>query len=365
MCSQKFAMTALVIGAMAGSVSMPVQAQQKKKPVLATSGQAQLNGLNAQFGTIYTLKSKFNFEILKARYTMEPFASYGIVAPQTDQKVLVVDIAIKNTIPSDNFFNVEGFASAFDEKGQQYNFGSGCLALKSLGRKSPNTNLKPGQGLGQPALNDPLEMAVVLPAKARIVKIILNTGRLGTSDSVMRYYVAGATKEEAGETGNPSNIIAPMPENVRDTSDKSGAVALTEGIGKIGEYEPSRKYGLKLEDISVSTEKFKGEAAPEGKKFVVATITAKLLIDENSQDIGEVTGGDYPLYAITDADGERYKPYAYRKSRTDEDADHRFQLGDEYKFRIVFLVPKDAPLKKLTLGAGGGPKWIYDISNIK
>ena len=107
---------------------------------------------------------------------MEPFASYAIIAAQTDQKVLVVDIAIKNARSGDNFFNVEGFASVFDEKGQQYNFGSGCLALKSLGVKTPNTSLKPGQGLGQSSFNDPLQMGVVLPAKARIVKIILNTG---------------------------------------------------------------------------------------------------------------------------------------------------------------------------------------------
>ena len=180
----------------------------------------------------------------------------------------------------------------------------------------------------------------------------------------MRYYVAGATKEEAGEVGNPLNIIAPLPDNVRDTTDKSGAVALSEGIGKTGEYEPSRNFALKLEDVSVSTEKFKGQSAPTGKKFVVATLTAKLLIGDYGE-IGNVTGGDYPIHSITDADGERYKPYDFLKSRTDEYPAHHFLVGDEYKFRIVFAVPKDAPLKKLILGAGGGPKWAYDISSLK
>src|SRR5579872_265504 len=300
----------VLLAVLAGANLGPALAQKKPKTQPPTKGQAQLNGLNAQFGTIYTLQSKLNFEILNARYTLDPFPSYGHVSAQQDQKILVVGIAIKNAADTDNFLNEEGFMTAVDEKGQLYNFGSGALALASMGRKAPNTSLKPGQGLGQPALKDPLEMGVAIPIKARIVKLILNTGRLGSSDKVMRYYIAGATKEEAGEAGNPANVIAPLPPNVRDPADKSGAVGLAEGIGKIGEYGPSRDYGLRLESVAVSTDKFKGEDAPAGKKYVVATVTVKMLVDDTG-DMFSVEGANDSQYGITDADGERYRPEGF------------------------------------------------------
>lgn len=355
---------AFLVSALACAIDATAYAQAKPKAQPPTKGQAQLNGLNAQFGVIYTLSNHFNFEILKARYTLDPFLSYGHISARTDEKLLVVDIAIKNVATGDNFFNNEGFMTAVDEKGQLYNFGSGALALLSMGRKSPNTSLKPGQGLGQPALKDPLQMGVEVPSKARIVKLIVNTGRLGSADKVMRYYIAGATKEEAGEAGNPANVIAPLPENVRDHADKSGAVALAEGVGKVGEYEPSRDYGLRLEGVAVSTDKFRGEPAPAGKKYVVATFTAKMLVDDQG-DMFYVEGANDSVYGITDTDGERYRPIGFRKAGSDEDADHKFQLGDEYKFRIFFVVPQNASLKKMIVATSGGPRWAYDVSGVK
>ena len=252
-----------------------------------------------------------------------------------------------------------------DEKGQEYNTRSGAIALKSQGRKAPNLTLKPGQGLGQAALHDPLQIAFVVPGKARIVKIILNQGRLiKPSEQVLRYNIAGATKEEAGAAGDPLNIIAALPDNVRDRSDKSGAVALAVGIGKIGEYEMSGSYALRLDSFAVSTDKFNNEDAPDGKKYVVATVTAKYL-DNQDGNVGYVEGGDSPLHSITDSDGERYKPVGYRKAKQDEEPQHAFQPGDEYAFRIFFVVPKDATLKTLILAAGESPKWAYDASSVK
>jgi len=79
----------------------------------------------------------------------------------------------------------------------------------------------------------------------------------------------------------------------------------------------------------------------------------------------EVTGGDFPMHAITDSDGKRGKSTLYRKAKRDEDPEHTFKQGDEYAFRIVCAVPKDATAKKPVLGAGGARKWACDVSGVK
>jgi hypothetical protein len=353
---------ASIVGLVSGATSVGARSQTNAN---ATKGQGQVSGLYATFGTTYTLKNNFNFSILKARYTLEPFATSEPIIAKTEEKLIVLDLTIKNVAKEDNGFNPEGMMTLVDDKGQEYGTRSGSIALKSLGRKAPNLTLKPGQGFGQPALHDPLQIAFVVPGKARIVKIILNYGRMiKPGEQVLRYNVAGATKEEAGAAGDPLNVIAALPDNVRDPSDKSGAVALAVGIGKIAEYEPSGAYAIRLDSFAVSTDKFNNEDAPDGKKYVVATLTAKYL-DSQDGNVGYVEGGDSPLHSVTDSDGERYKPIGYRKAKQDEEPQHAFQPGDEYAFRIFFVVPKNATLKTLTLAAGESPKWAYDVSNIK
>ena len=306
MRNQAIAVAISVAGLIAVAISTPALAQNgssaKKPPVKnAVKGQAQVAGLYAQFGTTYTLKNNFNFTLLSARYTLEPHDCYEGIMANTEQKVVVLDIAIKNTAKDDNGFNGEGFMTLVDDKGQLYEFSNSTLALKSMGPKFPNTNLKPGQGLGQPGLKDPLEMARAIPGNARIVKVIINVGRLGKDEQVMRYNIAGATKEEAGAPGDPRNVIAPLPDNVRDPADKSGAVALAEGKGKMGEYEPSGFYYLRLDAVAFTTDKFKEEEAPAGKRYVAATVTVKYLMhDANQSTIQDVKGGDFPLHSIKD-----------------------------------------------------------------
>lgn len=328
-----------------------------------TKGQGQLAGASGQFGTIYSLQNQFNFAILGARYTLEPFVAYAPVAANTTSKVVVLDLSFKNVSKSDNFLNPEGLITLVDEKGQLYPMGS--LALKSKAETEASFNLKPGQGLGQVELKDPLQIGAMIPGKVRIVKIIVNQGRLANkAEKVLRFYVAGATKEEAGEVGNPKNVISPLPMEVRDPADKSGAVALDEGKGTIGTFVPSGSFGLRLDSLAFSTEMVNGNPPDEGKRFAVATVTAKNL-SHVTLSMFDITGGDSPMHEITDSDGEKGKPVAYRKAKRDEDAEHEFKAGDEYSFRIVFVVPKDATVKKLILGTGSSRKWAYDVSSVK
>ena len=46
-------------------------------------GQGQLVGANGEFGVTYSLKTGFNFTLLSAKYSIEPFDCYGAVSAQT------------------------------------------------------------------------------------------------------------------------------------------------------------------------------------------------------------------------------------------------------------------------------------------
>jgi hypothetical protein len=354
----------LLLLPMAGTAALCAPAKQP--PRNTVRGQGQLVGQNGQFGVVYSLQQGFNFAILSARFDVVPFpALNGAITAKTGEKLLIMDLAIKNAQPQDSYFATDDLFTAVDTTGTLYQ--SGPVSLASKGNTVTDLTLRPGQGLGQPELKDPLRVAFAIPATARIVKIMVNQGRVGRNDEkVIRYYVAGATKAEAGEAGDPKNVIAPLPQTVRDPADPSGAVALDEGKGTLGTYFPSGGFALRLDSFAFSTEALvEGNAPEEGQRYAVATLTAKSLI-EDPLTMFEVTGGgDDPLYELTDADGERARPKSFRKAKRDEEPEREFKKGDEYSFRVVFSLPNNAAAKKLVLGVGYGRKWAYDVSGVK
>lgn len=325
-----------------------------------TKGQGQMAGGDARFGVIYTLKNDINFVIYSASYTLEPLSCYmDGVAPKADEKLLILNVAFKNAAPTDTYLNMDRMFTAVDTTGQLY--GSFDLEQDSLGKKGFMSTLRPGQGIGQPELKDGLHIAFRIPGKARIVKIMVNTSRklVKPEEKVFRYYIAGATKAEAGADGDPKNVIARLPGNAADPSDSSGAVALEEGKGVVGQELPSDRFHLKLNSVASTTDPITGQAPPNEKKYVVLNVTAKMQVDTRST-MFTVAGGDFPTWQITDTDGERYKPMYYIKASSKEPADHQFDRGDEYTFRVVFVVPKAVQFKKLVIGAGASRKWAFD-----
>jgi hypothetical protein len=351
-----------------GSLLSPAIAQKKKPPVKKppaqneTKGQNQQAGSEGQFGTIYSLQNELNFCILSAKYTLEPFISYNRYAAETEKKLLVLDLAIKNNTTVEKYFDGDSFISVVDSKGEIYN--GADYALVSKNGVEGAVTLRPGQGVGQPALKDPYQVAFLISNKSRIVKIIVNQGRLGKQEKVLRYFVAGATKEEAGEAGDPKNVIAGLPDNCKDPADKTGSTPLAEGKGKQGEYFPTGVYGVRFNSLDYSSDAIKGNPPDEGKKFAIVNVTVKLNYHREFS-MFEFTGGDTPLHELVDGDGEHIKPFAFLKAKSDEDAEHSFKRGDEYNCRIVFMVPQKFEGKKLVLGATSAPKWAYDISAIK
>jgi hypothetical protein len=339
-------------------------APTKAPPGNEVKGQTQLHGRNGAFGMVYSLQNGFNFAINAARYTIEPFNGCGGATAGTDEKLVVLDFAVKNVSMGDNYFSTDDVFTLVDETGQSY--GAKSVGRESRGSSDPDLTLRPGQGRGQTELHDPLRVAFAVPARARIVKIMVNLGRAGHVDEkVIRYYVAGATRADAGEVGDAKNVIAPLPSEVRDPTQPSGAVALEEGRGVSGIFFPSGAFALRLDSFLYTTEPLvDGSAAEEGKRYAVATVTARSLLDQRLS-MFDVSGGDSPLHEITVADGERIRPTAYRQANRDESAEHEFKRGDEYTFRIIFTLPVDATAKKLVLGAGAARKWAYDISGVR
>lgn len=361
------ASTVILVGTSSAQAQKPkkaVPAKPTAKPPVQnqTKTQGQLAGGNGQFGVIYGIPS-FNFVILGARYTLDLYDAYGGIINDADSKIVVLDIALKNTEKSDSFFSPDGLITLVDQKGEIIQ--GGTLRLMSKIVDSASFTLRPGQGLGRPELKDAVQLAWKVPLKSRIVKIMVNKGRVGRKEEVFRYYVAGATKEDAGEAGDPKNVIQPLPEIARDPADKAGAVGAPVGKGSFGVWLPSGYFQIRADGFAYSMENpVNDEPVEDGKRYAILTLTAK---SDWSKDISmfEVIGGDFPTYEITDGDGERYKPVSYRKAKRKEDPEHAFKKGDEYTLRVVFLMPKDAVAKKLVIGTGSAYKWGPDVSGIK
>ncbi|HEY3329070.1 MAG TPA: hypothetical protein VGK19_03535 [Capsulimonadaceae bacterium] len=370
--------TVVACGASIGAVAhTPASAAATKKPtakkqpvVNQTKGQGQLNGGNGKFGTIYTLKSTINFQILSANYQITPFACYTKIYPRTSEKLLVFTLAVKNARSDDNYIgDFGGLISAFDDKGQKYDVGSGCLALESTGDKEFSPNLKPGQGYGQPAANDPLRLGFAVARDAHIVKVIVNQGRAGTSEDVIRYYMADATLANSGAAGDPANVITPLPEGQRDPADKTGSVVpdeLNGGKPGAGVLAVSNDYGVKLVSFTFLPDdaKFHDSPADDGKRWAVATL-ALTTVAKHELTVYESQDGS--VVALTDTDGENYSVWGVRKAKADEEPEssHVIAPGQVYTVRDIFMVPKTAQLVKYTYQAANGLKWKFDISGAK
>ena len=334
-----------------------------------TKGQGQMLGANGRFGEIYTLTSGFNFQILSAKYALDPLPTADPLNVGPEQKLLVLTVAIKNSNPADNWFNTEGHTFTVVDTNNQ-NYTGNAYALQSKPGEVVSPTLRPGQGLGQadPATGKPqdaLTFGILVPAKARITKVVLNMGRKSRTEEVVRYYVAGTTKAEAGEDGDPKNTIVALPEAARDPADKSGAVALTPGKALPGAFYPSGAYGLRLDTLTYSTTETYDNAAPEsGKRYAIVTVTARN-ISPKEQSFFDLSGGDFPKFEMTDSEGETAKLTGMRKAKRDEYPEKTFKPGDEYTFRLFFVLPKDATAKTVKLASGSGFAWAIDGAAIQ
>ncbi len=327
----------------------------KKKPTTAqnqTKGQGQLTGGYIKFGETYSLKDGLNFSILKATYSLDPFPSYEKASATVDKKLVILDVAIKNAVPKDN----DSFPPLIliDAAGNKYDAGGGMISLKSNGVKEYYRNLKPGQGLGQPGLNDPLRVAFLVPLDAKITKIIVNEGRLNKNEEVVRYLMAGTDKE-----ADPANVIA-VPPSVASLTELGGQI-----VGKVGIGQPFVSYysTYQINSVKTTTEAIEEGVAPEeGKQFVLVSVTVKnnSLATASYFDSLNLEGA-----VIKDSDGEKSQAIELYKGSSNEKFDRNGSLepGDERTLRYLFQISAKTKPAQLNFAASGPYlHWIIDLS---
>ena len=320
-------------------------------------GQEQLSGALGTFGTTYSLQTHFNIAFYSAKYTLEPFDCYGEAVPDEKSKLIVFELSIKNISEEDNFFNSENMGwQVVDD--QQNVYPVSGIQIQSMKNAGFAPTLKPGQGIGQPSLNDPLRMVFKVPVKSVITKLIIGVGRLNTSEQVIRYLLVPAPKASA----NDKNIVAPLPDNAHDPSDPTGAVALDTGKAKLGEFVPTGPVLLSIDEVSSpDAATLKGEKPGDGKKFIVAKITFKQAVSEENQMFYVLGGNDHNFF-LKDADGDPYPYTDVRKNSSDDEIpDRRFKLGDQYTFRMFFEVPATLKPTQICFSTNGGHPWAIDL----
>lgn len=347
-----FLLTPLVLLAGLAAAAPPkktVKPPVKPKPPtsVGVKGAAQMAGGALRFGEIFALKSGFTYQILSARYSLDPFVQDSVSA---DEKFLVLRVAIKNNRKEgDTWFNPDAHAFQAVDSANQNREGN-AYALGSKPDEPLSPSLKPGQGLGQGG-GDPLEVAVKVPMTARLAKLILKQGREGASEEVLRFFLAGATEAEAGGKPDPTNVIAPLP-----------AWAEAGATIPVGQAVPTKSYFMTLTGFS-SAGSPSGQEPEEGKKWVFANVNVKNAFKSVKQGVFNFYGGDsINNLVLIDSDGEKYPASRFFKAKKDEEPDSDLDPGEERAFRIGFLVPKDAAFKSAKLGSPPGHVFLFDAS---
>lgn len=332
-------------------LTAPTQAQKPKpkptpqKPVIGVKGASQLTGGAISFGELFALKSGFTYQILSARYSLDPRNDYEHDALGPNEKFLILTVAIKNNRRgSDNDTSGE-LLQAVDTTNKNYD--NGRYALQSKPGEAFAVNLKPGQGIGQGAV-DPLEVSFKLPLDAKIVKLILKNGREGTSEEVLRFFMADATEAEAGGKPDPKNSVAPLPR----WADKDAVLSVDQEV-------PTYTYFMKLTGFTMA-DTLSGRDPEEGKRWVFANVLIKNAWKNKEQGLFEFGSADSIGSAVlVDGDGERYTAAQLLKAKRDEAPDGYLAPGEERAFRIGFLVPKDATFKTVKLGSARGRLYTF------
>ena len=327
-----------------------------------SKGTAQVKGGDGVFGVVYTMKSGYNLQLLSAKYTLEGQVDYDSTIPNAEQKVFVLTFAVKNPKKDSKVEFGALDLEVVDADGNNYGFRSGSTRLTKTGGKEMSVNMNPGQGYGQDPTTNALTMACVLPADAKIVKLLLKDGRANiASEQVMRFNIAGFPG------GSPKNKIAPLPKYAADPTDPTGATMLKVSPAVLGKDYPTGYFAMHVNSVvSSDTELLKGEKPGDGKRWVIMSVTVRNTFYK--KEVGPFYVGDDYSPVLVDADGEKYRPASdKRKATRDEEVNSETQMqpGESMTFRWFMEVPKDAKLKTLTFGGNGGHVYVLDVSDVK
>jgi len=302
-------------------------------------------GADGVFGQTYTLKSGFNYTVISAEYTVTRSNGYDCTLPKADEKLVVLHVRIKNSASEDGYFDDTAHGwTAVDSDGEHHAGGTD-YGRTSTGKAIVPT-LKPGQGY------DDVFTSILVPAKGPVVKLILNNGRMGTADNVIRFNI-GAGK----------NVITPLPNYVCDMSDPSNVTALTEVPGKVGAFYPMGAFDVRFDSFHFTDGPVDGNNVDEGKRFMIATATFRYLGNTDDAAI-------YPsLFTtqVTNSEGDDVQFDGGMTADKDEDvpSDKRTHAGDMYTIRFYGQLPATSNLKTFTISEGDSRRYVYDISEMR
>jgi len=310
----------------------------KKKPNIThnVKGTTQLSGENAQFGTTYTLGNAypFNITIRSAEYSVEPvLIGDRLYTVKNDEKFLILHMIYHNPQHSDRFVRWDSFGfTAVDVHDQNHD------GLLDLGAETDNTsvsmNLKPAQ-------KKDVYAAMIVPAAGEIPKLMIKSG----DQQVLRYNLIGNVKG--------------LPEVYADTTDKSGATALSKINAVPGTSYSVGVFSFKLNKAGYADISKLGDAkASEGEKLYVINFTLKNMSKGNA-----FFRWDSFQRKLTDADGvgigDCLDVFQASKDRSFGD---NLLPAQELTLRYVFNVPADNAPKTFTVGTGIGRTFVFDIS---
>ena len=332
------------------AISVDAYSQKKasppKKVVPAanqTKGRAQQAGGPGVFGTTYSLTGtidNFNASLDKAWYDVAPPAATQAY-PRLNEKYLYMQWSFKNTSSGSKSVGADAMSVSvvFADGNTKDDY---VFLYRNADQKQLMMDFKPGQGI-----NDAIGY-VVVPADARVTKIILNCGRAGVpNEKVIRYFIVGGGTDTKPD---PKNEIAPLPAVWRDPSDTFGAKALENATAEIGKEYYFSIFAATVESLAL-TNKFGDITASEDQQLLVATVKIRNPLG-STISFGTTGMREGLELTLVDGDGESTNvtsPF-YKASREEPVGDHEINAGDSYRIRVVFAIRKvDKPLKSVRL----------------
>jgi len=353
-CIAAAASTAAVHVDAAGKTKLGVRTlaaavKAKAKPSIGVKGTTQMAGGEGVFGTTYTVidgggYGPVNFTLKSAEYSVERInLGPGISrTPKVGEKLLVIHYRLKNPKKTDLYFSSRNLFQIVDSNGN---------TIEDLGysrRESEQDvvkfTMKPGQGI------DDLVTCAIVPAQGSMDKLILQLGRAGTSDKVIRYPL-GANKV--------GSIPAPY-------ADASGTGALPVVPAQIGTPYAAGFFDIAVDSVAFAPGPIGDRKAGDGNRFLVATVSV------TNKTWHQIYFKDTLTPVLLTDDDEKTTTYKMFKGKRDEAWEGRqIDPAETVTLRYGFVVPNAVNGKTLTIAenvdnSGGVSKALsFDISSVK
>ena len=353
--------TALVAGAAVGPVAVQAAPKAARKPPVhhapakpGTLGTTQMAGGDGQFGQTYTFTNggqfgPINMTLKSAEYSVErinmaPGNSY---APKAGEKLLILHYRIKNPNKSDLYYSGGTLFQTVDANNATHD-DSGDSRRESEQAKVA-VSMKPGQGV------DDLVTYAVVPAKGPLQKLILQYFRVGTHDEVTRFPLGAAP-----------NLVKPIAAPYADPSDPTGATPLAVVPAKVGTTYIGGFFDMSLDSVAYAPGPFSDTAAGDGKRFLVATVTA------TNKTWDKIYFKDAFTATVVGSDDEKTTDYAMLLGKRDEAfGGEQVEPNESRTLRLLFQVPTDGTCRSLSLAenldnSGGLSRaFLFDLSSVK